>query len=903
MLQSIIRGLLAALLTAAAALPAAGQHAMTQDGRLFDANPQIGTRYNDARAVAPNLPGNYTATGNARFGQSLRSFSPISDPTEFRAALGSATLSNFRRDSVVVADRWSGLGGGYGTGGYYGGGYSGALPGFGRTQPFYDPSRTVGMPTVLQAQPNPGTPLATGLQPPPAPNTLDRGVGMIGGLRTQPLNQPLDWRVNTSVDAAVATGQPSYRWQGSSSLFGMRPPTLPSPVARRETELANSSAIDPRASLPQAIRPATSLRPLDANRPAGAMPLDTAADLARTGRNPQVVDTGQNRLTPADLQPGLVRPPTTAAPQAQALPDSAARPRLNDPSLFPGYDLFTDMRLALALQRDPGAAWFRDMQSAVRDNAAVGVQQLEVAQLRSEEFVDRLLSGPIRSFVGPGASELNNEMLKAESLMSIGQYYDAAGRYETARLADPNNPLPAMGKAHALLAAGEYLSAAVALLAGVERFPEIARFQLDLKALLGGGEIVDIRRADIMDRLKDSEDPRLRFLLGYLEFFGGYRESGLANLDRAAQGAPPGSILADFPRLLRGEIRAPLPRGLQSGPATVPSIPAAAISQPRAPEATAAPVRPTVVPQPRVVEQPRPARPRIDVPPALPQRDGPPATPLGRPAPPQVPASSGQPQTPASGGQPQSHSGAVQPLDLRTAAQVDDFPLTRTALGGEPAADAGRVALEIEPPRPLPALPFEDGTPRAGQAMPGSAVLAEPLPVESPTARTPEVENSAYQPAMAAPPPRRFDGLTSPVEQAAPPASAQGADGTLQRVPVGTIVLPRPAERTVGEPRAAGERRLPYRLPYDPETGPGAVLVPPPPAGGAAAAGSAPGTGLPQQQHQQRGAAQSAAGEAAPLSFPPRPATRPATQPATQRPTPSGDPDLDIPPPRPASSN
>jgi tetratricopeptide (TPR) repeat protein len=179
---------------------------------------------------------------------------------------------------------------------------------------------------------------------------------------------------------------------------------------------------------------------------------------------------------------------------------------------------------------------------------------------QSQEFITTMLETPIHTFVGRGASAVNDQLLRAEALLETGRFFDAADRYETAHMLDPANPLPLIGKGHALLAAGEYLSAAVYLIRGLERFPELSRFRVNLEALIGGGEIIDIRRADIMARLKRLEDPRLRFLLGYIEVHTGMRESGLENLDRAARQAKPGSLIARYPAMLRGEGPLPPPK-------------------------------------------------------------------------------------------------------------------------------------------------------------------------------------------------------------------------------------------------------------------------------------------------------------------------------------------------------
>jgi hypothetical protein len=171
---------------------------------------------------------------------------------------------------------------------------------------------------------------------------------------------------------------------------------------------------------------------------------------------------------------------------------------------------------------------------------------------------------PLRTFTGTGSSSLNNEMLKAESLMEIGHYREAAARYGVAALIAPANPLPLIGRGHAFLAAGDYRSAALALIRGMERFPDIARFNIDLTALMGSGEIIDIRRADILERLERRETAELRFLLGYLEYHTGDRERGMANLERAASDPRASMVIAQYPDLLRKNAPT-LPRGSTPG--------------------------------------------------------------------------------------------------------------------------------------------------------------------------------------------------------------------------------------------------------------------------------------------------------------------------------------------------
>lgn len=506
---------------------AAGQIRLNQDGRLLDANPQLGSGgYNApiARPVSPLLTGNLLASGNARFGSSLRIHSPIAAPTAFRATLGSSRLSGFLRDSFSVADApRSRLG------------LSAA--------PFFDPTSNVVTSGPLNTVPA-GPALGPLTQRSGLPGLLSYGTPLRTRVRPEPLARP------------EQPGQPQSALL-RSSLFGVRP-QVPEPLS---LEPGRPESLP---TLEQFTRKSAALE----NRPprlrAGLVPL--GPDLRPTERE----TAGQSEATAGLQNPSLTNPlllgPGQTTGQTLRLPEPpavAARPQAGAgermpvsakliESMLPGQDVFTDLRLAATLAEDPRADWFEELKRLAKQAGATErMQQLE--QLDAQQYVQRVLSEPIRTFAGKAATAINDLLLRAEGLMAVGQYYDAARNYERAAGLDPTNPLPWIGRAHALLAAGEYLSAAVSLTRGLKRFPDLARFHLDLKALMGGGEVVDIRRAEIMRLLKQREDYRLRFLLGYLEYHSGNRKLGLENLRQAAEEAPIGSIIRRYPDMIEGK--------------------------------------------------------------------------------------------------------------------------------------------------------------------------------------------------------------------------------------------------------------------------------------------------------------------------------------------------------------
>ena len=522
--------------------------AVRQNGRLLDANPSLrGGLYNNPRPVPPTMSGNAFANGNIRGGMALQSFSPIADSNAFRATLGSASLYAFQRDSVSVADASAPLG----------------FAGFG--QPYYDTSRTAVSGGLLQGR---DLPL----------------VGTVPGRGVLDLRMPVTEAQRDQYSRMIAP-TPGTAQSTQSTLFGPQtPPRLALPLAaippstwRRETaEETAASGTDQRLDTDENARAARGRRmggePL-------STPLDTILQSDGTGRTKLGAPEPQSPPWAAgwhggQLRPGLIVPQTGAEQEAASGAATVlTKPRVKDASVLPGYDVFTDMRLALALEHNPTAAWFKDMQDTAHAQPELAPTPAEQAKSVAE-FTEKMLKTPLRSFTGGGASAVNDQVLKAESLMEIGHFYEAADRYAAASVMDPTNPLPLLGRGHALLAAGDYRSAAFSLLQGLERFPEIARFTFDLKTLMGGGEQIDIRRADILARLHQRESPELLFLLGYLEYHTGDHERGMADLEKAARLDQKGTAIAQYPAMLRGEGVLPPPRFPGLGPAEPPlSVP------------------------------------------------------------------------------------------------------------------------------------------------------------------------------------------------------------------------------------------------------------------------------------------------------------------------------------------
>ncbi len=184
---------------------------------------------------------------------------------------------------------------------------------------------------------------------------------------------------------------------------------------------------------------------------------------------------------------------------------------------------------------------FEQMRQQVEQPAVPGEGEQMPSQADQSELFFKApgkQDGPITSFVGKGESELNKRLKLAEQLLADGQYYKAADQYNFARIMDPQNPLPRLGRAMAFLAAGNYMTSTTNLFAAIQMFSPLAYFDLKMDAFLPDLRVLDRRRAELEQRLERREDFRLRFLLGFAEYYSGLKDIGLKDMTKAAEYFP-----------------------------------------------------------------------------------------------------------------------------------------------------------------------------------------------------------------------------------------------------------------------------------------------------------------------------------------------------------------------------
>lgn len=520
------------------------------DGRVLDSNALRGSGGVNQPHVADyggGLRSDAIITGNVTGLAGFHGQTPVIQNNRFRADLPSSGLSRFNATSVGVGQIRSNRP--VGTSLYYGRAETFADLGFirgGLTRPGSSQLITpYGRPPRLTS-PTWFPSTSNSLRPTDALGSRDPMISGLGMRQRQVALPP------ASSLPKVSTAEPFVGAVGSS-LFGTPGPSL---IAPRSADGFDR------------------YRPGRPGQPGRVDPLLEGSKALVPTRGPS---TGQAGLP--DLMSSRSRLGTTQRPIGPG-PDGAATNFASGETApaHLGGDRFSDLLQAVrAAERisgdrlgflgrkagEPGSDSLADEgMSADSRSPKAGVADRRpdrgVAELATAvRWGDALLDHPIKSFAGKYHSRLNKYLAAAEEAMGRGQYYKAAGQYELAMTVDPRNPLPLLGRGHALLAAGDYVSALRAIERGIRIFPQIAAFRLDLPALAGRHDAFDLRRADIENRLVKTEHYELRFLLGYLELYSGLEAEGMRDLDRAAKEAPPDRVIAIFPDLIRG--RRPLP--------------------------------------------------------------------------------------------------------------------------------------------------------------------------------------------------------------------------------------------------------------------------------------------------------------------------------------------------------
>ncbi|MGD2093532.1 MAG: hypothetical protein PVH77_00835 [Phycisphaerales bacterium] len=138
----------------------------------------------------------------------------------------------------------------------------------------------------------------------------------------------------------------------------------------------------------------------------------------------------------------------------------------------------------------------------------------------------------IRGEISPESfaqTKFEQHVRAAENYLKAGRYYRAADSYSLASIYKMSDPSCLAGRAHALFAAGEYVSSALFLSRALELAPEYIYTDIDLVTMLGGVERFETKLANARRWLSENDSGRLQFLLAYVY----YRTGRLRQAKRA----------------------------------------------------------------------------------------------------------------------------------------------------------------------------------------------------------------------------------------------------------------------------------------------------------------------------------------------------------------------------------
>ena len=474
---------------------AQGQVRPTQSGRVLDASPSLGSRYNTEVSSGQNfnsqlyVTGQVTGLGYFHGSKGSSSFNQLQSRVP-SASLGSSGSSTFGSRSVGLTEALAGQ--------TY------------RPSPYYSRSQTVlGPDSILTGKTVAGSnvPLAP-TAPIPSASSFGRELYVDAmadfrlseanrGARVMVPEQPLTLpRARTAVEAR---GPISFRpWVGQpmstretvlvGDLFGVR-------QGRQQDDLARELFL--QAHPEQRIQ-------REAMRDQG---VDTNRQL--NGELPNRLPLGQR---PSDVAPEVRRIDANAITTGGLSGRIPGVPERNQ-------DVFMDMLVTLRQVR-------QDRQVQARVAAGLPVPKSIALPTQPKPLpgalVENLGDGGmvIHSLAGQSKDMFNARMSMASQQLKANQYYEAAYSYETAGLHDQRNPLAKLGRGLSLLGAGESLTAAYEIEGAMKMFPPLAQTRVDLSSIMGAEAIgKQLTKLDQrMERATPEARQKLQFLATFLHY-------------------------------------------------------------------------------------------------------------------------------------------------------------------------------------------------------------------------------------------------------------------------------------------------------------------------------------------------------------------------------------------------
>jgi tetratricopeptide (TPR) repeat protein len=170
-----------------------------------------------------------------------------------------------------------------------------------------------------------------------------------------------------------------------------------------------------------------------------------------------------------------------------------------------------------------------------KTSAPEEVAKLPSARLSAEA---RRIMGPHKDLESFSEARFNQYMQAAQTYLKQGKYYRAADSYALALIYKTDDAGAYAGRGHALFAAGEYMSSALFISRAIELSAAYAQGKNDLVTLLGDGDKLEGRIADVEEWLKRSDVAELQFLLGYVYYQIGKLNEAKRAIDIAYEKKP-----------------------------------------------------------------------------------------------------------------------------------------------------------------------------------------------------------------------------------------------------------------------------------------------------------------------------------------------------------------------------
>jgi len=547
---------------------AAGQYYVSQQGRLLDANPRLGSfGLNSSARLDSLVPrANMYVTGNVSGGARFQGAVPYRSGLEFQGDLGTSSLSSFRRDSTGINDLSRPIGG---------------------VSPYFDDSRSV---TTFRAGRVVNSQGIYGTRITPVGSMLRADQYYQDSLSSRPLSQHRSLGGQSNIPQFQMTpsspgSTPLQPWTIGSTASGPEDSTTPyagrglpqtdrdrfGPNRGRDRSavLSGSYALSDPALIRsrlgqdnlttgQPSLPLTSLQGRDADPSSTSDPSYGNTPPTQPGEFPEGYPQGQPGTLPAQQTeapayriPPLEVQPTEPMNESDSPSDESASPAVEaweaadsiEHTISPRPILSGASRTAplsgnTIVDYVPSYTYTRSSQPAASSSAP------SLPPARSDSSLAARVDQAYRE-------HRDFYIKRGDELMRQNLYYQAANAYGSAVLYDPENPRIHLARSQALLGAGEFMSAAYYLSLALQNRPPSLTSPHDFERIFPDRKKFQVIMAELDLWQKRSGQPMLLFLKGYALYLAGetrQAQETLLKVNQLKPNTPAVKVLLDVVR-------------------------------------------------------------------------------------------------------------------------------------------------------------------------------------------------------------------------------------------------------------------------------------------------------------------------------------------------------------------